>query len=278
MNDNFKEEIELCASCGSKLNGRYCSNCGEKVNDPGDLSFLKFITQALDIFSNFDSKFLRSFWFLITRPGYLTLEYLSGRRINYRRPLQFFLVLNVLYFIFQPYTTLNIFNTNLDSHISQQMYSQIAEGMVKQKITAENISYTDYSIKFNSAIDKLSKSLIILNIPVYALIVFALGRKRRKFYGESIVFSVHIYSFILIINITVLLIIRAVDPGLVNNDTFLTILMFIIIFLYIFASLKRAFFLNRTRLAVSSFILTVSFFAILALYRLVLFFITFYYV
>ncbi|MFI5211948.1 MAG: DUF3667 domain-containing protein [Ignavibacteria bacterium] len=276
MEDNSINPENKCASCGKILYGKYCSQCGEKITDPKDLSLFKFISQTLDIFSNFDSKFFRSFWYLVSRPGFLTLEYLSGRRINYRKPLQFFLIINILYFFIQPFTILNVFNTNLDSHRNEQMYSKIAGQMVSEKISIENISLQDYGAKFNSTIEKLSRSLILVNIPIYALIVFALSFRKRKYFGESLIFSIHIYSFILIITSLILFIVRLLDPAVLLNDSIMTAVIFAVLSCYLYIASGRVFAFRGINLIIKSIIFTAAFFFVLAIYRMILFLVTFY--
>ncbi|MCB9249683.1 MAG: DUF3667 domain-containing protein [Ignavibacteriales bacterium] len=53
----------------------------------------------LEGFFNFDSKFFRSLKFLITKPGFLTNEFLNGRRVKYIKPFQLFIILNLLMLI-----------------------------------------------------------------------------------------------------------------------------------------------------------------------------------
>ena len=41
---------------------------------------------------------LRTLWPLFTKPGYLTLEYLAGRRVRYVTPMRLYLFLSIIAF------------------------------------------------------------------------------------------------------------------------------------------------------------------------------------
>src|SRR5258708_2269115 len=101
------EPIGVCVSCGTKLKGSYCWKCGEKKLNPSkDYSIGKFIEQTVDGFTHFDSKFLRSFKALLFKPGFLTIEFIHGRRMHYMKPVQIFIIAIVLfYFIFPSAST-----------------------------------------------------------------------------------------------------------------------------------------------------------------------------
>ncbi|MFS8544177.1 MAG: DUF3667 domain-containing protein, partial [Limnochordales bacterium] len=79
-----------CLDCGAPLTGRLCANCGQPAGD-AQLSLRKLLGELADEYLNVDSRFFRSIVPLLVRPGFLTREYLQGRRTRYVRPLRLYL-------------------------------------------------------------------------------------------------------------------------------------------------------------------------------------------
>src|SRR5262245_13527469 len=97
-------EAAQCASCGEAVAGRYCGTCGELQLNAGDQSVRAFLKDAASDVASLDSKLYRTVVALITTPGKLTSEFMAGRRVGYVRPLQLFLIANLIYFVVNPFT------------------------------------------------------------------------------------------------------------------------------------------------------------------------------
>lgn len=91
----------VCPNCRNLLNpeDRFCSLCGQKRTNLKDRSVWHFLVESVGDFFHFDSKFFRTVLDLIFRPGFLTGEFLSGKRARYFQPFKMFLFISVLYFI-----------------------------------------------------------------------------------------------------------------------------------------------------------------------------------
>jgi hypothetical protein len=79
----------LCLNCGSLLTGKYCSICGQK-HEELHLPFWTLFADAFADFWHFDTKFFRTFLPLIYKPGFITLEYIRGRRAGYVHPIRLY--------------------------------------------------------------------------------------------------------------------------------------------------------------------------------------------
>jgi hypothetical protein len=89
---------DRCANCGTLLAGKYCGACGQRAeHSVHSLSF--FLTEAFEDLTHADSRLWRTLWSLIARPGYLTTEFLDGRRARYLPPVRLYLVLSVVFFL-----------------------------------------------------------------------------------------------------------------------------------------------------------------------------------
>jgi uncharacterized protein DUF3667 len=65
-----------------------------------DRSFRHYFDVVTNFLTHFDSKGYRSLWYLLTRPGFLSLEYLRGSKVRYAKPLSLFISLNIVYYFF----------------------------------------------------------------------------------------------------------------------------------------------------------------------------------
>ena len=84
-------------NCGQVLSGAYCSACGQesRIQTPTVGEFVReFVQDQMAL----EGKLLRTLKLLLTRPGALTLDYISGRRQCYIRPLRLYLALSVVFF------------------------------------------------------------------------------------------------------------------------------------------------------------------------------------
>src|SRR5262249_31656393 len=87
-----------CANCQTPLVGPYCSNCGQR-HEPHVHSMREFASETLEGVTHADSRLWRTLWLLISRPGFLTVEFLEGRRARYLPPFRLYLVLSVVLFL-----------------------------------------------------------------------------------------------------------------------------------------------------------------------------------
>jgi len=66
------------------------------------MSFRHLIGDSFLDYFHFDSKFFRTILPLLYKPGWLTLEYMKGRRKSFVEPFKLFLVISVIYFLILP--------------------------------------------------------------------------------------------------------------------------------------------------------------------------------
>ena len=178
----------LCVSCGALLNGTYCAQCGERALAPDEYSLRRFTAETFRDVTNADAKLYRSFWLLIRKPGLLTLEYLRGKRVAYLRPLQLFLLANLVYFVVQPQTGFSGFNTALVGQIDGQFYSRTfaLRERVEQTVAERNTTFEDYSTEFNRRSSVYARSLTVVLVPFFGLaLALVFAAKRRPLTSHS---------------------------------------------------------------------------------------------
>jgi thiamine biosynthesis protein ThiS len=187
-----------CPTCGAQGLGKFCARCGEKKSGREDFSLHHFLSRAFETFFDTDSKIFQSFRMLFTRPGFLSAEYVRGRRKPYMHPFQLFFVCNVIYFLLQPLTTWSGLRTTLVIHTHSMRYSQLATSMLQHRLASKRISESEFTAAFNHVVDVQARSLVVLMVPAFALGLWALEWRKRRFFGEHLVFALHFYAFWLI--------------------------------------------------------------------------------
>lgn len=87
-----------CDNCGAPVAQKYCGVCGQRL-DPPVHTLWHFIQVAAEDVTHADSRLWRTLWALLFKPGYLTHEFLVGRRARYLPPVRLYLVLSVVFFL-----------------------------------------------------------------------------------------------------------------------------------------------------------------------------------
>lgn len=87
-----------CLNCGKRIDdSNFCHYCGQRNTDKR-IPLKEFFHDFLKDYFTFDSKFFRSLFPLLCKPGHLTNEYTSGRRVNFIFPLRLYLFTTFLFF------------------------------------------------------------------------------------------------------------------------------------------------------------------------------------
>ncbi|MCL5254512.1 MAG: DUF3667 domain-containing protein [Gammaproteobacteria bacterium] len=89
---------ELCANCSTPLQGGFCHACGQENTNP-IRNMLSLIHEFFGEMGNWDGRFWRTIWPLLTKPAFLSLEYVRGKRVPYVPPLRMYLFISIFAFI-----------------------------------------------------------------------------------------------------------------------------------------------------------------------------------
>lgn len=94
----------VCANCGAPLPGHYCANCGQKAEHAVH-SLRHFLSEVAEDLTHADSRLWLTLEALVFKPGFLTCEFLAGRRARYLPPFRLYLVMSVLFFLVVAFNT-----------------------------------------------------------------------------------------------------------------------------------------------------------------------------
>lgn len=164
-----------------------------------DFTLGKYAKLLFEHFSHLDSKLLKSLWLLVSRPGFLTAEYVAGRHKVYMKPLQLFLVVNLIFFlllgsndVFAPKVKW-VYKSNATTWSGKSVQTMTDEYAAREQIT------TDAAIM---AIDKeisvYTKAMLYVLVPILGLLFYALFFRQNPYYLCNLIFATHWFAFLLI--------------------------------------------------------------------------------
>ena len=210
-------------------------------------------------------------------------------------PLQTFFVCNLLFFLLQPLTGLEILAPPMrifddPSSWTRHLIDQRLEH--KHLLRANKQEFGDYSLRFDHNSHLQAKSLILVMALMLAVVIGVLYFQRRRYFSEHIIFSLHAYAWWLLwvlailvvmtlILITVvsmsLIFVPAKMPGIQEIvvrliDVIATSLEFGGLGLYLFFATRRFYQDKLIPGLVRGIILTLCGYGLFYLYRYLLFF------
>jgi hypothetical protein len=234
-----------CRNCGTTAPGDYCPRCGQETSLalPTVRSMLR---EAAGRYVALDGRMWRTLLPLLFRPGFLTREYLSGRRRRYIRPGRLFLVLSIALFAllrFAPGVVGDgIFKSDRDE-IGREIASATAEkggdadrgidldidagswlDPLRERIGGFNkLSREDRIRQILGGMLRYGPYAAFVLLPLFALLfkILYVGRSRRyplrpRRYAAHLVYGAHSHAFVFLGCILLVLIpFPAVRTGLV---------------------------------------------------------------
>lgn len=87
-----------CLNCGTEVQGRYCHQCGQENIEPKETVW-HLVSHFFQDITHFDGKFFSTIGLLIKRPGFLSKEYMVGRRASYLNPIRLYVFTSAFFFL-----------------------------------------------------------------------------------------------------------------------------------------------------------------------------------
>jgi len=238
-------------------------------------SLREFLSEAAEVITHADSRVWRTIQPLLFRPGFLTREFLRGRRARYLPPFRLYIVASVLFFLLTslvshtpqfiglktedgvPKSVTLVDPTKPDPSVPSETPEQRAEricGNAEVNIAAwleprmragcRKIVFDGGRGVLEGLYQNIPRGLIVL-LPLLALVMRALYR--RRYYVEHLLFFVHNHSFtfvFLIIYVALLSILGAgwLSAGLSDTlEGILTVAMLLIVPYYTYRAMLRVY-------------------------------------
>jgi hypothetical protein len=87
-----------CLNCGTTVIGRFCHICGQENTEPKETVW-QLISHFFNDITHFDGKFFATLKDLLFKPGFLSKEYMNGRRASYLNPVRMYVFTSAIFFL-----------------------------------------------------------------------------------------------------------------------------------------------------------------------------------
>ena len=139
-----KLPYEHCLNCGTELQGMYCHVCGQEATSKTP-TVGEYIVEYFNNAFIWDTKFVKTIWTLISRPGHLTNEYIQGKFASQEHPLKLnMFLLFVFISIFVLFTDSDIINNSMEELTTDE---KVLPGIQMEFILTQE----EYAKKFQEA-------------------------------------------------------------------------------------------------------------------------------
>jgi hypothetical protein len=228
---------------------------------------------ALHDLVHFDKKFFKTLPILLFKPGLLTQKAFTEEGKAYVKPFALFVFLNFLFFIVK---FRGIFAYKLEG------YRGLFDDRINAASNEMHLSLPLLTERFNMAMHFEQKEYLIIMVPLFAILVQLLFINKRQHYLQHLVFSLHFYSFFIIILILLPFIMLATawlisyfngHAGFMYTEVFFIIILQLVTFVYLLFAVRRFYLNNWAFSIIKSVILSAGvYFLIVYVFRVFLFF------
>jgi hypothetical protein len=224
-----KNQIKLpaCANCGYNFTdeNNYCPSCGQKNHDL-KIPFKRLMVEVAENTLDIDSKSFKTIKFLLFKPGFLSYEFNTGKRVGYLPPIRLYFLISFIFFLLLNFLS-GIHTTNVELNnqhskaatsrmrisygnlttleLAGLTKSQVDSLMLAKKVPPTNfnkwIIYQLYKIansssaQFTQLLMKNISYMMFVLMPVFGLMIYLFNRKKINYYIESLIISIHFHSF-----------------------------------------------------------------------------------
>ena len=188
-------DSDTCLNCGAPLLGRFCSRCGEEKIDRDHLKLRAFARRAFADFTDLEhSKFFGTLSSLVLRPGFLTQEYLGGRKKAYLGPIKLYLtIFAISLFLYSIYRPVAVYDMRtIVASDTRGNWQHILHNVAVRKGIADDV--------FIDAVSARWQRYISFSQILYPLLVAAMLKvffwKERRYYVEHLIFALHFLALV----------------------------------------------------------------------------------
>lgn len=247
---------KTCLNCRHVVEQKYCPNCGQENTDSRKTFHHLFIHFFEDL-THYENAFWKTIRNLLFRPSTLTKEYLSGKRLSYLAPVRLYIFISFITFLmialFPSHVTENLDKSekeissklmrknksvnnkiHVNKHIeltpmkeidSIQKYGKEDEKLSEFQywayekavhVTEKNTTVEIIEKFIESFVHNIPKILFII-MPFFAFVLWLFHNKKKWYYFDHGIFTLHYFSFLLLIFLILFIINKVIGLFGVNS-------------------------------------------------------------
>jgi hypothetical protein len=170
-----KTPNEFCLNCGTKLLDKFCHHCGQK-DIPRRQTLGELWTNFISSFWSYEGKFFQTTRYLLTKPGFLAIEYNAGRRESYYHPARMYAFISFVFFLI-------FFSFSDSEEIQKDTTKAVADSVKAEQIidkTAKELKEANVDSIVSAATGDTTLSKIFSEENIDSLKKISKKKKKRK--------------------------------------------------------------------------------------------------
>jgi hypothetical protein len=273
-----------CLNCGTIVAGKFCQQCGQENIEVKE-SFLQIIYHFIEDITHFDGKLIKTLKYLITKPGFLTKEYVTGKRASYIHPIRMYLFISAIFFLFifsgeqkivdvdtkqsnsskivfgdSTYGTIAAYDSAQSKLPKQKKDKWLTSKLIKQQILINNKYGNDQNKILDAVLENFKHNfskILYLSLPIFAFFLWVLYKSNKSYYfADHMIFSIHLYCayFIIIFIFTLLeIIVKFFTP----STGILDFIYFVSLLFYFYKAVRNYYGQSRKKTVLKFFLINV---------------------
>ncbi|MFB9076530.1 DUF3667 domain-containing protein [Flavobacterium procerum] len=248
MSHNTIRKDKTCLNCRHVVEQKFCPNCGQE-NSESRKTFHHLFVHFFEDLTHYENAFWRTIRNLLFKPSTLTKEYLSGKRLSYLAPVRLYIFISFITFLLialfpsktkdsltkgEKEITSNFessekngLNSNKKKYFQLKSMKEIDSiqkyGKESEKLNAfsywvyeKAVHVTETNTK-KEIIEKFVESffhnipkILFIVMPFFAFFLWLFHNKKRWYYFDHGIFTLHYFSFLLLMFLIMFIIDRII--------------------------------------------------------------------
>jgi len=238
----------FCPNCEYPVNGNYCTNCGQSLKD-FHRPFWSVLGDSVSDALSIDNKFVHTIIPLLIRPGYLTKEFMRGRRAKYTPPFRLYLFLTFFAFL------LLVHNHKPETDAAKNLTFENEKGNTVDLISMldnfseEKETNSESSLADSIATKENQKELLTLGLTSDSLVKNQSSKRKIEVFGEELQNS----------NIKRMTNMWRLNPSLMMDTAFKKLSQTLLLILPLFALFLALLYLRRKYYLIEHLLISLNF-------------------
>lgn len=246
---------KTCLNCRHVVEQKFCPNCGQENSDSRKTFHHLFIHFFEDL-THYENAFWKTIRNLLFKPATLTKEYLSGKRLSYLAPVRLYIFISFITFLLIAIFPSKVGDqiSKGEKEISTKLINQDKDGVkskYKTHFELKTMKEIDSIQKYGKEDEKLSEleywlyeksvhvtenntkreivtkfiesffhnipKILFIIMPFFAFFLWIFHNKKKWYYFDHGIFTLHYFSFLLLIFLIMFIVERVV--GLFGEDS-----------------------------------------------------------